>query len=67
VPAPATQALTLRTGVLLLAQRDVIYTAKAVVTLDLLSSGRVGLGVGVGWNRHEMRHHGLDPAIEERR
>lgn len=60
--AATTQTLTLRTGVILLSQRDVIYTAKEVATLDLVSDGRVVLGVGVGWNRHEMRHHGLDPA-----
>jgi probable F420-dependent oxidoreductase len=59
--AAATQTLTLTTGVILLAQRDVIYTAKEAATLDLVSNGRVVLGVGVGWNRDEMRHHGLDP------
>jgi probable F420-dependent oxidoreductase len=59
--AATTRTLTLATGVVLLPQRDVIYTAKEVATLDLVSNGRVVLGVGVGWNRHEMRHHGLDP------
>ena len=59
--AATTKALTLTTGVILLPQRDVIYTAKEVATLDRVSNGRVVLGVGVGWNRHEMRHHGLDP------
>ncbi len=60
--AAVTQTLTLSTGVILLAQRDVLFTAKEVATLDLLSNGRVVLGVGVGWNRNEMRDHGLDPA-----
>jgi probable F420-dependent oxidoreductase len=59
--AAATHRLMLATGVLLLAQRDVIHTAKEVATLDLISGGRVILGVGVGWNRHEMRNHRLDP------
>jgi probable F420-dependent oxidoreductase len=59
--AATTKTLTLTTGVILLPQRDVIYTAKEVASLDLVSNGRVVLGVGVGWNRHEMRHHGLDP------
>lgn len=59
--AAATHHLMLATGVLLLAQRDVIYTAKEVATLDVISGGRVLLGVGVGWNRHEMRNHRLDP------
>jgi probable F420-dependent oxidoreductase len=39
----------------------VLYTAKEVATLDLVSNGRVALGVGIGWNRDEMRHHGVDP------
>ncbi len=60
--ASTTRNLVLATGVILLAQRDVIYTAKEVATLDLVSDGRVVLGVGVGWNRHEMRHHSLEPA-----
>jgi probable F420-dependent oxidoreductase len=60
--ATATRRLILATAVILLAQRDVIYTAKEVASLDLISGGRVVLGVGVGWNRHEMRNHKLDPA-----
>jgi probable F420-dependent oxidoreductase len=61
--AATTCSLAIGTGVVLLPQRDVIYTAKEVSTLDLISNGRVVLGVGVGWNQLEMRHHGLDPAI----
>lgn len=60
--AMATQDLVLMTGVLLLAQRDVFYTAKEVASLDLISGGRLKIGVGVGWNRHEMRHCGVNPA-----
>jgi probable F420-dependent oxidoreductase len=60
--AATTETLVLVTGVILLPQRDVIYTAKEVATLDLVSNGRVVLGVGVGWNQLEMHHHGLDPA-----
>jgi len=59
--AARTRTLTLATGVILLAQRDLFYTAKEVATLDLVSDGRVVLGVGIGWNRNEMRHHRLDP------
>jgi probable F420-dependent oxidoreductase len=61
--AASTRKLVLTTGVILLPQRDVIYTAKEAASLDLISNGRVVLGVGIGWNRYEMRHHGLDPAI----
>jgi len=60
--AAVTRDLVLTTGIVLLPQRDVIYTAKEVASLDLVSNGRVALGVGVGWNRDEMRNHGTDPA-----
>ncbi|UQS26215.1 LLM class F420-dependent oxidoreductase [Amycolatopsis thermalba] len=59
--AAETRDLLLFTGVALLVQRDVIHTAKEVASLDLLSGGRVAFGVGVGWNREEMRNHGTDP------
>ena len=42
----------------LLIQRDTIMTAKAVATLDQLSSGRVLFGIGGGWNAEQMEHHG---------
>lgn len=59
--AAVTDTLLLGTSVTLLIQRDVIYTAKEVATLDLISGGRVIFGVGVGWNREEMADHGTDP------
>ncbi|MFD2418864.1 LLM class F420-dependent oxidoreductase [Amycolatopsis pigmentata] len=59
--ATVTSDLLLGTGVALTIQRDVIHTAKEVASLDLLSGGRVIFGVGVGWNREEMRDHGTDP------
>jgi probable F420-dependent oxidoreductase len=59
--AVATSQLVLGTGIALLPQRDVIHTAKQVASLDLVSEGRVAFGVGVGWNREEMRNHGTDP------
>jgi probable F420-dependent oxidoreductase len=39
---------------LLLPQRNPVYVAKEVATLDGLSGGRVDLGVGVGWLREEF-------------
>jgi probable F420-dependent oxidoreductase len=61
VAATVTDDLLLGTGIALLAQRDVIHTAKEVASLDLVSGGRVVFGVGTGWNREEMRNHGTDP------
>jgi len=56
--ATATTDLKLGTGITLLAQRDPIWTAKEVATLDHLSGGRVIFGVGYGWNKEEMAQHG---------
>jgi probable F420-dependent oxidoreductase len=61
-----TKDLLLGTGIALLIQRDLIHTAKEVASLDLLSGGRVAFGVGVGWNREEMRNHGTDPTTRGR-
>lgn len=59
--ALVTERLVVGTGILLVIQRDPIITAKEVASLDLVSGGRVVLGVGAGWNREEMRNHGTDP------
>lgn len=56
-----TERLLLGTGIALIPQRDPIITAKEVASLDLISGGRVIFGIGVGWNREEMRNHGTDP------
>ena len=39
----------------LLPQRNPVYTAKEVATLDWLSNGRVDFGVGVGWLEEEFK------------
>ena len=39
---------------LLLPQRNPVYTAKEVSSLDWLSGGRVDLGIGVGWLKEEF-------------
>jgi probable F420-dependent oxidoreductase len=57
--AGATTHLRLGTGILLVAQRDPVVTAKAVASLDLLSGGRATLGIGFGWNADEMEQHGV--------
>jgi len=58
--ASVTSRIRLGTAVCLVAQRDPIVLAKEVATLDLLSRGRFVFGVGFGWNREEMEHHGVD-------
>ncbi len=58
--ASATGRIRLGTGVLLVAQHDPILLAKQIATLDHLSSGRVVVGIGFGWNRAEAQDHGID-------
>lgn len=60
--AGVTMHLRLGTGVCLLPEHDPITLAKQIATLDLLSGGRFLFGIGAGWNREELLHHGTDPA-----
>ena len=57
--AAVTSTLRLGTGISLVAQHDHIWLAKQVATLDTLSGGRVLFGIGYGWNKEEMAHHGI--------
>lgn len=61
--ATVTSTLRVGTGICLVVQRDPIYLAKSIATLDHLSQGRLLLGVGVAspWNREEIRNHGTEP------
>lgn len=58
--AATTSTLQLGTGITLLAQRDPIWTAKEIASLDVISAGRVIFGVGYGWNLEEMENHGTN-------
>jgi probable F420-dependent oxidoreductase len=62
-----TRRLRLGTAVLIVPQRDPIQLAKALATLDVVSDGRLEVGVGGGWNLEEMRNHGADPSRRFRR
>jgi probable F420-dependent oxidoreductase len=57
--AVATQTIKLATGICLITERDPIVMAKQVASLDMLSAGRVILGIGAGWNVEEMGNHGV--------
>jgi len=57
--AMLTKSIKLATGICLVTERDPIVMAKQVASLDVLSGGRVLLGVGAGWNVEELAHHGV--------
>lgn len=57
--AARTESVRLGTAMVLLPQRNPVYTAKEVSTLDWLSSGRVDFGIGVGWLREEFEVLGV--------
>ena len=52
--AALTTTLRFGSGVIVLPQRNPVHLAKQAATLDVLSRGRVMLGVGVGWLREEF-------------
>ncbi|HEY7296192.1 MAG TPA: LLM class F420-dependent oxidoreductase [Dehalococcoidia bacterium] len=52
--AGVTRTLRLITSVLIVPHRNPVVTAKALATIDVLSRGRLTVGVGVGWLREEF-------------
>jgi probable F420-dependent oxidoreductase len=68
--AGITQRVELVAGVMILPQRQAALAAKQAVQIDLLSGGRMRLGIGVGWNPVEFEVLGMDfanrgPRIDE--
>jgi len=51
--AAVTSTLSFNTWILLLPQRQTVLVAKQATTLDILSKGRLRLGLGLGWNEIE--------------
>lgn len=62
--AAHTSAIRLATGIIILPQRNPVVLAKQVASLDVLSGGRVTLGIGVGYLEPEFRAIGAN--FEER-
>ena len=63
--AGQTSRIRLVTSVLIVPHRNPLIAAKSLATLDVLSEGRLVVGVGVGWMREEFQALGLPP-FEER-
>jgi probable F420-dependent oxidoreductase len=57
--AAATETIRLCTGILILPQRNPGVLAKECATLDVLSGGRLTLGIGVGWLKEEFEALGI--------
>ncbi|MBV1904603.1 MAG: LLM class F420-dependent oxidoreductase [Pseudomonadales bacterium] len=57
--AAVTENIKLGTGICLITERDPIQLAKECASLDLISNGRLILGIGSGWNVEEMENHGI--------
>lgn len=56
--AAVTSRIKLGTGICLVIERDPIILAKECASLDMISGGRLILGIGAGWNVEEMANHG---------
>ncbi|MGH7095857.1 MAG: LLM class F420-dependent oxidoreductase [Stellaceae bacterium] len=62
--AAKTTKLRLVTSVMVVPHRPAVLTAKILSTIDVLSEGRLTLGVGAGWCREEFEAIGTDPFAE---
>jgi probable F420-dependent oxidoreductase len=65
--AAITERVELNTGMTLLTLRPAALAAKQAAEVDLLSGGRLRLGVSVGWQHREMEAVGVDPSTRGKR
>ena len=57
--AAVTERIELFTGIVILPQRQATLVAKQAAEIDLLSGGRLRLGIGIGWNQVELEGMGM--------
>ena len=65
--AAHTRTIQLGTAVYILPLRDPLVTARAAMTVDVLSGGRLLFGLGAGWLAEEFQFAGLDYRTRGRR
>ena len=62
--AGITKRVELVTGILILPQRQTVLVAKQAAEVDVLSGGRLRLGIGIGWN--DVEYEGLNENFHDR-
>ena len=65
--AAITQKIELTSGIIILPQRQTALVAKQAAAIDILSQGRLRLGIGVGWNDVEYEALGMNFADRGKR
>ncbi len=58
--AAVTQNIELASGIIILGQRQTALVAKQAAAIDILSNGRLRLGIGIGWNDIEYEALGMN-------
>jgi len=62
--AGITKTIELVTGIIILPQRQTVLVAKQAAEVDVLSQGRLRLGIGIGWN--QVEYEGLNENFHNR-
>ncbi len=65
--AAVTSSIELCTGIIILPQRQTALVAKQAAEVDVLSGGRLRLGIGIGWNHVEFEALGQDFRVRGKR
>ena len=65
--AAVTSSIELTTGIIILPQRQTALVAKQAAEVDVLSGGRLRLGIGIGWNHVEFEALGQDFRVRGKR
>ena len=58
--ASATKKIRVGTGIMLLPLYHPLHVAEMAATIDIISAGRLELGIGAGWNEEESGAYGIE-------